>query len=273
MAIRLSSAVKSRVQSFLPALSFGLARQRTESLLSGVAAVVLGIRGCGWSPSVLNEAKGAARWVNANEDFVVIDAGANVGSWMLAVRKYLPKSGRIYAFEPQPRAAEIIRALRIHGCEVQQAALSDRSGTIAFYTSDPTDTMGSLYERDDTIAHDHRKGYESIEVETLRLDDFVKKHGVNRIDFMKMDLEGAELQALHGATECMQSGLLRALSFEFGVSNVNSRTFFRDYFRLLSEHSYQIFRMTPAGHLIHVAEYSEDLEFFARTTTYFARKT
>ena len=92
MAIRLPSAVKSRLQSFLPTLSFGLARQRTEALLSGVAAVVLGIRGCGCSPSVLNEAKGAARWVNANEDFVLFDAGANLGSWIVAVCKYLPKS-------------------------------------------------------------------------------------------------------------------------------------------------------------------------------------
>jgi hypothetical protein len=146
-------------------------------------------------------------------------------------------------------------------------------GTRTFYTSDPTDSMGSLYERDDTVAHDHRAEYKSIEVEASRVDDFVKKHGINRIDFMKMDLEGAELEALRGATESMQTGLLRALSFEFGVSNVNSRTYFRDYFRLLSEYGYKLFRMTPAGYLIHVAEYSEDLEFFARTTTYFAKKT
>lgn len=273
MAIRLPPAVKSSVQSFLPAVSFGLARQGTEALLSGLAAFVLGIRGCGCSPSLLNEAKGAARWVNATDDFVVMDAGANVGSWAVAVSKCLPKNGRIYAFEPQPRAAEMIRALQIKGCEVHQVALSERSGTRTFYTSDPTDSMGSLYERDDTIAHDHRTEYKSIEVEASRLDDFVKKHGINRIDFMKMDLEGAELEALRGATECMQTGLLRALSFEFGVSNVNSRTYFRDYFRLLSEYGYKIFRMTPAGYLIHVAEYSEDLEFFARTTTYFARKS
>lgn len=273
MAIRISPALKSSVQSLLPTVSFGLARQGTEALLSGVAAFVLGIRGCGCSPSLLNEAKGAARWVNATDDFVVLDAGANVGNWVVEVNKCLPKSGRIYAFEPQPRAAEKIRALQIKGCEVQQVALSDRSGTRTFYTSDPTDTMGSLYERDDTVAHDHRTEYKSIEVETLRLDDFVKKLGIKRIDFMKMDLEGAELEALRGAADCMQTGVLRALSFEFGVSNINSRTYFRDYFRLLSEYGYKLFRMTPAGYLIHVAEYSEDLEFFARTTTYFARKT
>jgi hypothetical protein len=58
-----SPGVKSSVQSFLPAVSFGLARQRTEALLSGVAAFVLGIRGCGCSSSLLNEAKGAARLV------------------------------------------------------------------------------------------------------------------------------------------------------------------------------------------------------------------
>jgi hypothetical protein len=117
-----------------------------------------------------------------------------------------------------------------------------------------------------------RRDHMRYEVKVIRLDDFVEENGIDKIDFIKMDLEGAELEALHGATECMRTGLLQALSFEFGISDVNSRVFFRDFFYLLSERNYALFRMTPAGRLIRVSEYSEDLEIFARTTTYFAKR-
>jgi len=69
----------------------------------------------------------------------------------------------------------------------------------------------------------------------------------------------------------MRTGTLRAFSFEFGVSDVNARVFFLDLFNLLVENQYEIFRLTPAGRLIRIDSYSEDLEIFARTSTYFAR--
>jgi len=273
MTVPLPVFLKERVQALIPAVSFGLVRQQTDALLSGATACVLGIRGLGWSPSVSLEARGAARWINPNEDFVAIDAGANVGSWLVALRKYLPRGGHLYAFEPQPAAAENIRNLQIPGCEVHQLALSDRPGPRVFYTSAQTDTMGSLYEHGDTLSQRQDKNYGRIEIQAIRLDDFVTEHGIARIDFMKMDLEGAEFEALQGATECMRSGLLRALSFEFGVSNVNARVFFRDLFHLLTANRFELFRMTPAGQLIRLHKYSEDFEIFARTSTYFARKS
>ena len=73
---------------------------------------------------------------------------------------------------------------------------------------------------------------------------------------MKMDLQGGEIDALLGASESIRTGLLRALPFEFGISNVNARVFFRDIFVLLSQNGYQIFRMTPAGNLIRIPCYS-----------------
>ena len=89
---------------------------------------------------------------------------------------------------------------------------------------------------------------------------------------MKMDLEGGEFQALRGATECIKSGILRAFSFEFGISNVNSRVFFRDIYDFLVANDYEISRVTPARRLIPIENYSEDHECFARTTTFVARK-
>jgi hypothetical protein len=159
--------------------------------------------------------------------------------------------------------------LNVDNCEVLEVALGDRSGKKVFYTSGNADSMASLYERHDTFVK--AREYSSIEVDVVRLDDLVKSQQINRIDFMKMDLEGAEFDALKGAANCMRTGMLQAFSFEFGISNVNSRVFFRDIFHLLSENQYRLFRITAAGRLVHVGAYSEDHEYFARTTTYLAK--
>ena len=206
---------------------------------------------------------------NPNEEFVVIDAGANVGRWLIAFHRIVTSPGRLYAFEPQPSAAQKVRELNLDQCEVLELALGDQPGNFSFYTSNETDSTGSLYERRDSFGS---KEYSRIEVEVVRLDDFVKQRKIKQIDFMKMDLEGNELNALKGASECLRTGMLRALSFEFGSSNINSRIFFKDMFSLFRDNQYSIARITPAGRLIPVKKYAEDYEVFARTSTYLARR-
>jgi FkbM family methyltransferase len=271
MSIRFPLPGKTIAQSLIPAASRGLAWENTDVFLCAAGAYISSLRGLGWSPHLHQEAVTAAHWLDSKDGFVAIDAGANVGSWTALFRKQVPYRGRIYAFEPQRLAAEKIRELQVEGCQVIEMALGRTAGTRTFHTLHPTDSMGSLYERHDTFAMGRERQQSDVEVEVVRLDDFVEANHIDMINFMKMDLEGAELEALNGASECMRTGLLRAISFEFGISNVNARVFFRDLFDLLTENHYEIFRMTPAGRLIGVKRYSEDLEVFARTSTYFAR--
>lgn len=270
MPIGRSSAGKRMAQSSIRACSRLLATPATEVLLSGAAAYINAICGLGWSPSLELEAKNAAAWIERGREYAVIDAGANIGSWTSLFRKHAAdRKGTIYALEPQPAAAATIRALNLKCCEVVELALGEHPGRATFHTNGPLDTTGSLFDRRDTYGRG--RTYNSFEVEVVRLDDFVQMRGIERIDFMKMDLEGAEHQALKGAAECLGSRRIRALSFEFGTSNVNARVFFREIYDLLADSGFAIFRVTPAGRLIPVSAYTEDYECFARTTTYFAQ--
>jgi len=270
MSIGSGSAAKRLVQSSIRACSQLLALPATEVLLSGAAAYMNAICGLGWSPSLEMEAKAAAAWIGRDSDYVVIDAGANIGSWTSFFLKHVAqRKGRIYALEPQPAAAARIRALNLPCCEVVELALGEHPGRATFHTGGPLDSMGSLFDRHDSSVRG--RTYDSFEVEVVRLDDFVQMHGIERIDFMKMDLEGAEYQALKGAADCLRSRRIRALAFEFGTSNVNARVFFRELYDLLADNGFAIFRATPAGRLLPLSAYTEDYECFARTTTYFAR--
>lgn len=270
MSIVSGSAGKRLAQSSIRACSQLFATSATEVLLSGAAAYMNALCGLGWSPGLELEAKNAAAWVARGRDYTVIDAGANIGDWTSFFQKHAAdRTGTIYALEPQPAAAARIRALNLKCCEVLELALGEHPGRATFHTSGPLDSMGSLFDRRDSNVRGVT--YNSFEVEVVRLDDLVQARGIERIDFMKMDLEGAEHQALKGAAECLRSRRIRALAFEFGTSNVNARVFFREIYDLLAGNGFAIFRATPAGRLIPVRAYTEDYECFARTTTYFAR--
>jgi hypothetical protein len=85
-----------------------------------------------------------------------------------------------------------------------------------------------------------------------------------------MDIEGHELFALRGAKNALKAGCIRALSFEFGSGNINSRTFFRDFWDLLTMYEYKIVRVLPGGKLYSVRAYNEDLEYFRGVSNYIA---
>jgi hypothetical protein len=75
---------------------------------------------------------------------------------------------------------------------------------------------------------------------------------------------------LRGAARSLEAHRIRSLTFEIGTANVDSRTFFRDYFDLLTGYGYQIRRIYPGGKTVPILEYYEDLEYFRGATNYIA---
>jgi hypothetical protein len=84
-----------------------------------------------------------------------------------------------------------------------------------------------------------------------------------------MDIEGHELFALKGAFEALKTKI-QLMQFEFGGANIDSRTYFIDFWRLLSP-NFEIFKLTGKG-LISIKNYSEINEIFLNTTYYAKRK-
>jgi hypothetical protein len=81
---------------------------------------------------------------------------------------------------------------------------------------------------------------------TLRtLDDLAQDLQLSRIDLLKIDTEGHELEVLRGARRLLSDGLIRVLHIEFNEMNVVSRVFFRDFRELLPHH--RPYRMLPSG--------------------------
>jgi len=122
------------------------------------------------------------------------DIGANVGFYSLLASK-LVGSGKVFAFEPVPRNLSYLRKHLSLNCvtnvEVLPIAVSDRNGT-------------SSFELEETGYMGHLSSEGKITVPTATLDSLVEEGKVLPPDYVKMDIEGAELLALCGAARTFQ---------------------------------------------------------------------
>jgi FkbM family methyltransferase len=204
---------------------------------------------------------------------VIFDVGANNGLWSSNLAYALKRpSARFHLFEVAPTILPFIRLRlgEIPNPTLVEKAVSDEVGTIAFHAPEAGigAGLGSVHARRDVGVPETR--YELVEVPTITLDCYAQEVGASRIDLLKMDIEGHELHALRGAAGLLRSHAVKVLTFEFGSANVNSRTFFRDFWDLLTGYGYRIERIVPGGGTLPIRRYTEDLEYFRGATNYVA---
>ena len=128
---------------------------------------------------------------------VCLDIGGNVGYFSLIIGR-AASPAPVHVFEPIPLNAALINAnLRLNALDnviVNQLALSDNEGTVRFSVS--TDSAYSSMLSTGTSAE-----AQSIDVTVTTLDAYLEQHGIDKVDIIKMDVEGAEGQVLAGATK------------------------------------------------------------------------
>lgn len=198
---------------------------------------------------------------------VIFDVGANVGEWSQNMLAAAP-AAQLYLFEPSPACQAQIRARGLKYVALLPSAVGARPGKANLHFSSADDGTASLHPRGDSFFRE--KVYQAIEVDVITLDQVIQEHRIDFVDFLKMDIEGHELHALHGAERVLAERKIGALSFEFGSADINSRTFFRDFWNFLTVRGYRIWRITPGGTLLWVEDYYEDCEYYRGATNYIA---
>jgi FkbM family methyltransferase len=136
-------------------------------------------------------------------EMTVVDAGAHHGLYTLLASKRVGWNGRVIAIEPSPRECERLkRHLRLNRCsntELAPCALGENPGEADLYLVDGfQDWCNSL--RPPAVDEPIR----TVRVSVRRLDDVLEELGVSKVDFLKLDVEGAELSVLHGAMKLLQ---------------------------------------------------------------------
>jgi hypothetical protein len=86
---------------------------------------------------------------------------------------------------------------------------------------------------------------EALCVECRRLNDVASATPISSVDWMKIDVEGTEMDVLKGGSDVVEMASL--IQFEFGGCNIDTRSFFRDYWDFFTARGFALYRLSPRG--------------------------
>lgn len=149
----------------------------------------------------------------------VIDIGANMGYFTLILSHLVGSKGKVFAFEPNPTMNEILKK----NCEINnlknvkifQEALAESKGNLKlFFPGEGYEAWGSFRP-----PLNKYKTTKEVLVKTTTLDTILEKYGVKKVDFVKMDVEGAEYSIFKGSKKTISSKGKPIIIFECAESN------------------------------------------------------
>ncbi|MFN9111280.1 MAG: FkbM family methyltransferase [Bacteroidota bacterium] len=167
---------------------------------------------------------------------IVFDVGANEGQTFSWIRHHQP-AAKIYCFEPVQSVFNVLqKKTALSGnCVVEHKALGEKSGQKTIRLFDDYSVLNSL--RDDLMNQNTKAKEETISIDTL--DNYCAVNNIPKIDLLKIDTEGYELQVLDGASQMLASGAVSFIYCEVGFLRLNNRnTYFPDLCEYLAKKNY-----------------------------------
>ena len=166
-----------------------------------------------------------------------VDVGAHYGFFSVLAARQVGKGGKVFSFEPAPNTRTVLeQTIHLNDCTnvcVEPLALSRKSGTATFYCSvESGNPANSLVNLNDDL-------HKPLQVKMTTLDEYVQSRGV-KIDVIKIDAEGAELDVLSGGSTVWrtQKPLLH-LSFHPRQIRLNGHSI-AEIVEFLRSHSYHL---------------------------------
>lgn len=182
----------------------------------------------------------------------IVDVGANTGEYAEELRMRFPQA-KIFAIEPHPETFKTLLILaKKNGILAYRQGLGNHIGKEKLWDfaddadlkhTQPTSTLASTLK--EVVENLHKQKAQAYVFKMDTLDYFAKREGIKKIDFLKIDVEGAELSVLKGAKKLLENQNISFIQFEFNEMNAYSRTFFKDFIDILPKHKF--YRIMPNG--------------------------
>jgi len=221
----------------------------------------------GERPTIDKEFKFAVSLFDKKIPNLCVDMGGNKGIYTEKIINKFPDC-KVVIFEPAKVNVKFLHEKFKHFSNIiiEPLAISNESGSTTLFSNKDGSGIASLTKRNlDHIGID----FENTEsIKSIRFEDYWKeKLNSQHIDFCKLDIEGHELDALMGFGDAIKH--VSVIQFEFGGCNIDTRTFFKDFWYFFQENEFNLYRMSPLG-LIYIPKYRELDECFG-TTNYLAK--
>ena len=175
---------------------------------------------------------------------VVFDVGANIGEWSMETARHFPNAA-IHAFEIVPETFETLTAScgGIESVECHRFGLSNIDGVAVLNYAGANSLVSSLVG----VERIHRSPFTQREVRVRRGDTFCKAAAIDRIDILKIDVEGAENLVIEGFGNWLVEGRIGLVQFEYGRANILTRHLLADYWPFFEQRKYHIGKLMPDG--------------------------
>lgn len=251
--------MRALITKVLDFLLFPLSQRQLSYLSNRIAAH----QGKGWYEVSISQEIRACSALLDQPPCVLVDIGGNRGEYTQAFLCNYPDSD-VYIFEPS--SSNIRHLVQLFGgknnVHIVGKALSDNPGLFTLYADKPGSGLASLGKR--RLDHVGIEMNFEEEVEVMRFDDYWRNASSHPpiIDFVKIDVEGFELSVLKGFGTLLFS--VKLFQFEFGGTDIDSKTFFKDFWYFFDDRGFVLYRISPKGPLL-VDSYSEQDEYFVYT--------
>lgn len=153
---------------------------------------------------------------NLKKDMTVLDLGANIGFYSLLARSVVGPGGNVYSFEPFPENISLLRQSihenKFENMTLIEAAVSDKSGESFLYLSPDACSEHSMLDLD--FDYNKNQSQKKLKIQALNIDDYFVSFD-DKIDFIKMDIEGSEFRALDGMKKTLEQNQQISIMTEF----------------------------------------------------------
>ncbi|HEX8921082.1 MAG TPA: FkbM family methyltransferase, partial [Pyrinomonadaceae bacterium] len=199
---------------------------------------------------------------------VAFDIGANIGLHSILLSHLVGHEGKLHSFEPNPELVPALaRTLRDLGnAKLHTVALSDKDDESTLFVP-PDDSMASLtdWTRGTALREDGEP--RTVTCQQRQMDDLIKEGTLPRPDFIKCDVEGAELLVFKGGQRTLESTDAPIILFEvnkdasegfgYGVAGA------KDFLAGLKAPRYEFFKVQKGGELEHLQEVTHFMNLLA----------
>lgn len=172
-----------------------------------------------------------------NKKITVLDVGANIGQYATLANKIFKSDCTIFSFEPTSFSYSLLKknTKGLNSIITINKGIGEISGKSEIFYNGKASVQSSILQ-DDFSNHS-----ETIQLTTI--DEFCESNQINKIDLLKLDVEGYEYKALLGGIKSLNN--INYIQFEFGNKQVLSRNFIIDFIKLLD--NFKIYRLVQDG--------------------------
>lgn len=170
----------------------------------------------------------------------VLDVGANVGRWSAMCRRFHPEAA-IHAFEIVPDTFGMLEENLGDdpGAVLNSIGLLDFEGALPVYTFSDNNEVATCFE------YPHSGVRSTIEGRCTRGDLYLEEAGIDHVDFLKLDVEGAEPKVLTGFSSAFEKEAVSLVQFEYGKVNILSRCLLRDHYEFFQSRDFVVGKLYP----------------------------